>query len=85
MSDLRSRTIATYDFTLFYLEDTGFGGLIGGNIKIAPPNRFAQLKTFSCNRQFEKPQTLFLKNSLVLRRKWIFLGGEVLRAPQKWF
>jgi hypothetical protein len=68
------------------LEDTGFGDLNGGNIKIVPPNSFARLKTFSCNRQIEKPQTLFLEKSLVLGRKWIFFGGgEVLRAPQKWF
>jgi hypothetical protein len=59
---------------------------MGGNNKIAPPNRFARLKIFSCNCQFEKPQTLFLKKSLVLGRKWIFFGGgEVLMAPQKWF
>jgi hypothetical protein len=58
------------------LEDTGFGGLIGGNIKIAPPNRFAQLKAFSCICQFEKPQTLFLEKSLVLRRKWNLGGGK---------
>ncbi len=56
-------------------EDTGFGGLNGGNIKIAPPNRFARLRTFSCNCQFEKPQTLFLEKSLVFGRKWIFFGG----------
>jgi hypothetical protein len=58
------------------LKDTGFGGLNGGKIKIAPPNRFARLKTFSCNRQFEKPQTLFLEKSLLLGRKWIFGGGR---------
>jgi hypothetical protein len=58
---------------------------MGGNIKIAPRNRFARLKFFSCNCQFKKPQTLFLEKSLVLGRKWIFWGGEVLRAPPKWF
>jgi hypothetical protein len=59
---------------------------MGGYNKIAPPNRFARLKTFSCNRRFEKPQTLFLEKSLVLGRKQIFfLGGGVLRVPRKWF
>ncbi len=69
-----------------FQEDTGFGGFIGGNIKIAPPNRFARLKTFSCNRQFEKPQTLFLEKSLVLRRKWIFFwGGKYWGCPKNGF
>jgi hypothetical protein len=59
---------------------------MGENNKIAPPNRFVQLKTFSCNHQFEKPRTLFLKKSLVLGRKWFFFGGgKVFRVPQKWF
>jgi hypothetical protein len=58
---------------------------MAGDNKIAPPNRFAQLKTFSCHCQFDKPQTLFLEKSLVLGRKWIFWGGGVLRVPQKWF
>ncbi len=55
----------------------------GGNNKIAPPNRFALLKTFSCNRQFEKPQTPFLKKSLVLGRKWLFWGGESIEGAPK--
>ena len=54
------------------LEDTGFGGLNGGNKKINPPKRFARLKTFSCNRRVEKPQTLFFEKPLVLGRKLIF-------------
>ncbi len=64
-------------------EDTGFGGLNGGNIKIASPNRFARLKTFSCNRRVEKPQTLFLEKYLVLGRKWIFLGGGSIEGAPK--
>ncbi len=64
-------------------EDTGFGGLNGGNIKIAPPNRFARLKTLSCNCQFEKLQTLFLKKSLLLGRKWIFFGGGSIEGAPK--
>ncbi len=57
---------------------------MGGNNKIAPPNRFARLKTFSCNRRFEEPQTLFLEKSLVLGRKWIFFrgGGGIEGAPK---
>jgi hypothetical protein len=68
------------------LEDTRFGGHNengGGDNKIAPPNRFAQLKTFSCNHQFEKPQTLFFEKSLVLGRKWIFLGGGIIEGAPK--
>jgi hypothetical protein len=59
---------------------------MGGNNKIAPPNRLARLKTFSGNRRFEKPQTLFVEKSSVLGREMIFfLGGGVLRVPRKWF
>jgi hypothetical protein len=58
---------------------------MGGNNKIAPPNRFARLKTFSCNCRFEKPQTLFLEKSLVQEENGFFWQGKVLRVPQKWF
>ncbi len=40
---LVSRDFQIYVYIFFMLEDTGFGGLIGGNIKIAPPNRSARL------------------------------------------
>ncbi len=66
--------LGPFEKITFFPPDPLSGGLNGGNIKIAPPNRFARLKTFSCNRQVEKPQALFLENSLVLGRKWIFLG-----------
>ena len=56
---------------------------MGGNNKIAPLSRFARLKTFSCNCQFEKPQTLFLEKSLVLGRKWFFLGGGSIEGAPK--
>ncbi len=56
---------------------------MGGNNKIAPPNRFARLKTFSCNRRFEKPQTLFLEKSLVLGRTWFFSGGGSIEGAPK--
>ncbi len=59
------------------------GGLMGGDNKIAPPNSFAGLKIFSCNHRFENPQTLFLKKSLVLGRKWIFFGGGSIEGAPK--
>ncbi len=66
--------------------DLGGWMKMGGNNKIVPPNRFAQLKTFSCNRRFEKPQTLFLEKSLFLGRKWVFLGGrEYWGSPKNGF
>ncbi len=59
---------------------------MGGNNKIAPLSRFARLKTFSCNCQFEKPQTLFLEKSLVLGSNGFFFGGGgVLRVPENGF
>ncbi len=42
---------------------------MGGNNKIAPPNRFAR--------------TLFLEKSLVLGRKWFFFGGESIEGAPK--
>jgi hypothetical protein len=56
---------------------------MGGNNKIAPPNKFTRLKTFYCNRQFEKAETLFLEKSLVLGRKWIFFGGRSIEGAPK--
>jgi hypothetical protein len=54
---------------------------MGGNNKIAPPNRFARVKTFLVIA-VEKPQTLFSRN-LLSKKKWIL--GERMRAHKKGF
>ncbi len=48
-----------------YRKTLDLGGWMGGNNKIAPPNRFARVKTFSCNRRWEATN-IVPEKSLVL-------------------
>ncbi len=64
-------------------EDTGFGGLNGGDIKIAPQNRFARLKKILVIANLRSHKLSFLRNLLFLEENGFFWeGGSIEGTPK---
>ncbi len=56
---------------------------MGGDTKIAPPNRFTRLKTFIVITNLRSHKLSFSRNLLLLEENGFFWGGGSIDGTQK--